>query len=468
MAIPPITPYVGTVPNRISDTPEEFSVNADNFAAWWEVIGNEMNPTINAINLTSSQVDYDAVTASNAASRATASEGVCATYATGTNGTPLGNYANALTFANHDSYCREGGKLYRLNATTAAGYVTNTATYPTAVSDPNLLESFNFTSEQNNAIIDYSRNGNPAWSSTVAYIKGATVTRFGLVYSASEDSLNKAPESSTAEWFLVERRVGKNLLTVSNIPEPFDNGVDPVPDATPRDYPTGHMIAAGWFVGNPLVGLTYVNGEYSATSGIIFTPFDQPQVMSYPVDAFTASIADSSGFVYDSPAFAFDNYAGYDRVVRINMAVAPDVFSIKVEFGDTATKHEPNLIENNIITLVNALGTGGVNERADSALIPATMSVNQAIIIPAGHIFPVGHLIDARMQMFFDGDWQDMGYGNIESLADGFGAFIRGDGAIVMRTGASRITTTSLISSSTTPGSFPGPYPVRLTVWRKS
>lgn len=191
----------------------------------------------------------------------------------------------------------------------------------------------------------------------------------------------------------------RNLLIVSNIPEPFDNGnpLTPPPDATPRDYSTGHMIAPGWFVGTAIVGLTYVNGEYNAVSGVLYCGFDSPEIMQYQNSDFKASTATKSGVISTAGASIGNAYGGFDRIVAITFPAATGVFSIKAELGTEATRHEPNLIDNKIITLVNALGTGAVNERVEP-LIPAPLNPSSFINVP--NPFGAGAEITATLQLW--------------------------------------------------------------------
>ena len=115
MTIPPITPPTGPAPNRITDTPTEFSEKADEFASWWEILGNEINPTVDAMNITASQVDANAVVASDAATSATISEGVCATYAAEKNGVPLGDgqWGAGKEYTSYSQYLVFNGVYYK-------------------------------------------------------------------------------------------------------------------------------------------------------------------------------------------------------------------------------------------------------------------------------------------------------------------------------------------------------------------
>ena len=143
---------------------------------------------------------------------------------------------------------------------------------------------------------------------------------------------------------ITERTALSNYISNHNFISKGDPS-QPTPDATPRDYAPGFQVFAGWFA-DDVVGvekLTYTNGMLNETgsagvkSGKIYTEVPKTGALEF-INDFTASIANTS-LNPSSVGVSFSLISGKYRIV-VDLAVAADVFSVKLESGLVATKHE--------------------------------------------------------------------------------------------------------------------------------
>lgn len=91
-------------------------------------------------------------------------------------------------------------------------------------------------------------------------------------------SVNETPDTAPTSQFYDALTASVNKLVSSQAENRFKGNQNPVvkgkdghplPDSTKRDYPAGDEIAAGIIAFTNVVNLTYVNGVYSADSGIL-------------------------------------------------------------------------------------------------------------------------------------------------------------------------------------------------------
>ena len=82
-------------------------------------------------------------------------------------GEPLddGLYAGSKTYTNYQQYLNDNGALFKLNPVIALGYTINTATYPTANIDPNLIPYSTFESASTEALADFNASAATALDS---------------------------------------------------------------------------------------------------------------------------------------------------------------------------------------------------------------------------------------------------------------------------------------------------------------
>lgn len=118
------------------------------------------------------------------------------------------------------------------------------------------------------------------------------------------------------------------------------------PSVTPTDYVAGTQVFSGVFVGDDIVGITYINGRVSWTSGTLYFSVPNSGALEY-VDQtdFVASVADFDG----KPRTRGVSYAlvGDEYRVTVGVDALEDesanetlLGSVKFEQGSVATGHE--------------------------------------------------------------------------------------------------------------------------------
>lgn len=162
-------------------------------------------------------------------------------------------------------------------------------------------------------------------------------------YPDPNTDTNLVLENSYATKEFVTTTVGNpNYIYNHNfITKTPDETITP-PDPTPRPYSAGEQVFLGWFIGTAAVGLTYANGVVNATSGTIYTEVQKANALEF-INDFVASIANTS-LNPSLTGVSFSLINGKYRIV-VDLAVANDVFSVKLETGSQATRHDVSKIK---------------------------------------------------------------------------------------------------------------------------
>lgn len=191
----------------------------------------------------------------------------------------------------------------------------------------------------------------------------------------------------------VANKIGnKNELSNSNflIQSP-DNITHP--NATPESYVAGTQIFSGVYAGDIGCTITFIDGRVNCTAGDY--KFKLPNTGGLErVPAFTSSISDYDGVPKTtgvSHALVGDEY-----VVTVTPA-AGDVFSVKIEQGSAATRHEteyavistgsttPRTLEERFTDILNVKDNGGGENSSksgwedSSALVKSKASSNNTL-----------------------------------------------------------------------------------------
>lgn len=111
------------------------------------------------------------------------------------------------------------------------------------------------------------------------------------------------------------------------------------PDATPRDYPAGYQMFAGWYADDTLgvTGLTYENGVVNFTAGSIYQDVDKADGIQF-LTGFAVSVA-GTDCLPATTGVSFSTVGNSFRIVISSTAV--DVFSVKFELSAFPTRHQP-------------------------------------------------------------------------------------------------------------------------------
>ncbi|AUS01756.1 hypothetical protein NVP1291O_42 [Vibrio phage 1.291.O._10N.286.55.F6] len=141
------------------------------------------------------------------------------------------------------------------------------------------------------------------------------------------------------ESFSIEEAVtlfgNRNELSNSNFLTPSPDAITH-PNATPESYVAGTQIFSGVYAGDSGCTITFIDGRVNCTAGDY--QFKVPNTGGLErVPVFTSSVSDYDGIPKTtgvSNALVSDEY-----LVTVTPA-AGDVFSVKLEQGEIATKHE--------------------------------------------------------------------------------------------------------------------------------
>jgi len=263
MAIPLLTPYAGVAPSRVGQTQTEFSNNGDDMNSYYAVIATEMNLTIEAMNITSAQVDADAETAKSSAESAASSANF------------KGNWSDLTGPLNIPSSVFHNDAYWQL--------VTN-------LPDVTLSEP---SSTNANWAVSYSelneiaRIKNVLNSEVISSID--TVTQLGpvkfILDSTQQVTFNKPIGIGQTETIVsivldtLTTSAGSYQLIRSYAP--IENRLrgnqnfnvigatgSTLPDATPRTYATGTYMSADWFiVASDAEQVTLIDGVLKSGNG---------------------------------------------------------------------------------------------------------------------------------------------------------------------------------------------------------
>lgn len=152
-------------------------------------------------------------------------------------------------------------------------------------------------------------------------------------------------------WFLAPVTGGEtisrntNLLSNHNFITQSPDDIEH-PSVTPTDYVSGTQVFSGVFVGDDIVGLTYIDGRVSWTSGTLYFSVPNSGALEYVDETeFVASVADFDG----KPRTRGVSYALVGDEYRVTVGVdsledesANETLlgSVKFEQGSVATGHE--------------------------------------------------------------------------------------------------------------------------------
>lgn len=166
-------------------------------------------------------------------------------------------------------------------------------------------------------------------------------------------------------WFLAPVTGGEsisrntNLLSNHNFITQSPDDITH-PSVTPTDYVSGTQVFSSVFVGDDIVGLTYIDGRVSWTSGTLYFSVPNSGALEYVEQTdFVASVADFDG----KPRTRGVSYAlvGDEYLVTVGVDALEDesanetlLGSVKFEQGSVATGHE-----------VGALSVGNLSDYTD-------------------------------------------------------------------------------------------------------
>ncbi|AUR85048.1 tailspike protein [Vibrio phage 1.067.O._10N.261.52.C9] len=106
------------------------------------------------------------------------------------------------------------------------------------------------------------------------------------------------------------------------------------PDSTARNYSAGDELFHGMFAVGNLTGVTYDNGQLSGV-GQLYTDVFKSEKQKLSTASYVASIAPSNGLPDESGASFVDNGDYWRVTFDMN-----NTFSVKLEQGSTATRHD--------------------------------------------------------------------------------------------------------------------------------
>lgn len=176
------------------------------------------------------------------------------------------------------------------------------------------------------------------WSQYANYQAGSRVLRTGRLFEAlaatgplNGGSVDPATVDNGA-WVPANKRSGNLIANAKAEPIITVNG-------TPQTIPAGTEIASGWFVGAGLVDVTYVDGEYDATSGTMYYDVAKDNgIGEVALSALIASTAKLNGGPTTAGVTTTDETTAWR--VTVDFSAASGVFSTQLERDAFPTRHD--------------------------------------------------------------------------------------------------------------------------------